>query len=111
MQQLSLLGEAPPAPQAQRLAPAETDDALSALAAGLDRRLRLGTSSWSFPGWAGLVYATSASKQVLSRAGLTAYSRPPLLRTVRVDSGFYAPAGSGSRIRAFSTPTWHWSRR
>ena len=30
------------------------DDALLALAAALPPRLRLGTSSWSYPGWQGL---------------------------------------------------------
>jgi uncharacterized protein YecE (DUF72 family) len=99
MEQLSLLDEVPPEPRPQRVAPAETDDALSTLAAGLDWRLRLGTSSWSFPGWAGLVYAANASKQVLSRDGLTAYSRHPLLRTVGVDSGFYAPLDAARLAR------------
>lgn len=72
-------------------APADPDPETLALAARLDRRLRLGTSSWSFPGWAGLVYAGHESAQALARAGLAAYSRHPLLRTVGVDSGFYAP--------------------
>ena len=53
--------------------------------------LRLGTSSWSFPGWAGLVYAARAGEQMLSREGLGAYSRHPLLRAVGVDRTFYAP--------------------
>lgn len=53
--------------------------------------LRLGTSSWAFPGWAGLVYAHRAGEQMLSREGLGAYSRHPLLRAVGVDRTFYAP--------------------
>ena len=99
MKQLSLLGDDDSAQHGPasslRAAPAvkaaPPDAGLSALAARLDRRLRLGTSSWSFPGWNGLVYATGAAKQALSREGLSAYSAHPLLRTVGVDSGFYAP--------------------
>jgi hypothetical protein len=91
MKQLDLLGELPTEDAPRGVLPATADDGLSALASRLDPRLRLGTSSWSFPGWAGLVYAGIASKQSLSRDGLTAYSRHPLLRTVGVDSGFYAP--------------------
>jgi uncharacterized protein YecE (DUF72 family) len=54
-------------------------------------RLFLGTSSWSFPGWAGLVYGREASEQTLSRKGLTAYAQHPLLNAVGIDRGFYAP--------------------
>jgi len=79
--------------------PALADAELAALGAQVDRRLRLGTSSWSFPGWAGLVYAAGASKQTLSRAGLTAYAGHPLFRTVGVDSGFYAPLDAARLAR------------
>jgi uncharacterized protein YecE (DUF72 family) len=57
------------------------------LAAGL----RLGTMSWSFPGWRGLVYGDSADPKLLADAGLTAYSQHPLLGTVEVDRSFYEP--------------------
>ena len=57
----------------------------------LPEGLRLGTSSWSFPGWAGLVYAKRMAEQMLSREGLGAYSRHPLLRAVGIDRTFYAP--------------------
>jgi uncharacterized protein YecE (DUF72 family) len=53
--------------------------------------LRLGTSSWAFPGWAGLVYGQRVGEQLLSREGLGAYARHPLLRAVGVDRTFYAP--------------------
>jgi len=98
MQQLSLLDDDPdPAERAtgsgtaRGIEPARQDAELAALATSLSGRLRLGTSSWSFPGWSGLVYACSAPKQSLSRDGLAAYARHPLLRSVGVDSGFYAP--------------------
>lgn len=51
--------------------------------------LRLGTMSWSFPGWRGLVYAERADPKLLADAGLTAYSKHALLGTVEVDRSFY----------------------
>lgn len=54
--------------------------------------LRLGTSSWSFPGWRGLVYETDASERVLARSGLQAYASHPLFSTVGVDKTYYRPA-------------------
>ncbi|WP_046111273.1 DUF72 domain-containing protein [Aquincola tertiaricarbonis] len=54
-------------------------------------RLRLGTSSWSFPGWQGLVWGRAYGAPVLARRGLTAYHCHPLLRTVSLDRAFYRP--------------------
>jgi uncharacterized protein YecE (DUF72 family) len=75
--------------------PAPVDPATARLAAALPPRIRLGTSSWSFPGWTGLVYAAESGRppgeQRLARAGLAAYARHPLLRTVSLDRTFYAP--------------------
>lgn len=53
--------------------------------------IRLGTSSWFFPGWRGLVYEGVHAQTVLSKQGLAAYARIPLLRTVSLDRTFYAP--------------------
>ena len=79
--------------------PAEPDAALAALAARLHARyggrLYLGTSSWHFPGWAGLVWAGSHAEATLSRHGLAAYARHPLLRTVSLDRAFYRPLEAG----------------
>jgi uncharacterized protein YecE (DUF72 family) len=103
MSQLSLFDDVPASDAATQpeaaLAPAAVPAEVAALAAALPPRLRLGTSSWSFPGWAGLVYAGSAGKSLLSRDGLTAYARHPLLGTVGVDSGFYAPLDAGRLAR------------
>jgi uncharacterized protein YecE (DUF72 family) len=60
-----------------------------ALAAGLSPHIRIGTSSWSYPGWQGHVWAGEHSESVLSRQGLTAYAQHPLLRAVSIDRGFY----------------------
>ncbi len=71
--------------------PAPVDDALRTLAAQLPASLRLGTSSWSYPGWDGLVWDGSYSEQMLARKGLAAYAQHPLLRCVGIDRGFYRP--------------------
>ncbi len=61
------------------------------LAMQLPLDLRLGTSSWSFPGWEGLVYDGSYRETTLARDGLVAYAKHPLMRTVSIDRTFYAP--------------------
>jgi len=61
------------------------------LAGELSNELRMGTMSWSFPGWRGSVYAVDAESKLLSEAGLTAYSKHPLLRAVEIDRSFYEP--------------------
>jgi uncharacterized protein YecE (DUF72 family) len=67
--------------------PAELERVAQRLPAGL----RLGTSSWSFPGWRSIVYDREAPEEVLAREGLAAYAAHPLLRTVSVDRAFYRP--------------------
>ncbi len=62
-----------------------------AIAGQLPRKLYLGTSSWSYPGWDGLIYAGKFSEQKLARNGLSAYAKHPLCRTVGIDRTFYAP--------------------
>lgn len=89
--QLGLFDDAPPQPGVAPVAPALVPEELAAAATRLPASLRLGTSSWSFPGWAGIVYERSASETVLARHGLAAYARHPLLRTVGVDRTFYRP--------------------
>lgn len=76
--------------------PAAVDEETRRVAAALPATIRLGTSSWSFPGWTGLVYAARdgrpPTERDLARRGLAAYAAHPLLRTVSVDRTFYAPA-------------------
>lgn len=58
----------------------------------LPKNLRLGTSSWTFPGWAGLVYHQRYPNQrAFLRDSLGEYARHPLMRTVGIDRGYYAP--------------------
>jgi uncharacterized protein YecE (DUF72 family) len=61
------------------------------IAAALPPQIHLGTSTWSFPGWKGIVYGDDYSNSKLSRDGLAAYGLHPLLRTVSIDRSFYAP--------------------
>ncbi|TDU31333.1 uncharacterized protein YecE (DUF72 family) [Panacagrimonas perspica] len=83
--------EAPRARRAKGVQPASTDDALVALARALPPRLRVGTSSWNYPGWAGLVWDRDYPETKLSKQGLSAYARHPLFRTVSLDRAFYRP--------------------
>ena len=87
--QLSLFGDA------DAVDPADVTDDVRRLGRSLPAAIHLGTSSWSFPGWTGLVFAPRngkpATEQVLARHGLPAYAAHPLLRTVSLDRTFYAP--------------------
>ncbi len=89
--QLGLFGQ--PAAQGREtpVEPAPVDDSVSEVAKRLPSSIRLGTSSWSFPGWTDLVWAADASEAVLAKRGLPAYASHPLLRTVGLDRAFYRP--------------------
>ena len=66
-------------------------EALLALAQAMPPQLRMGVSTWSYPGWDGLVWDGAYDPSVLSRKGLTALSQHPLMRTVCVDRSFWRP--------------------
>jgi uncharacterized protein YecE (DUF72 family) len=80
-----------PRGRATAVQPCEHDEALHALAARLPPTLYLGGSSWSYPGWASLVWDREYSASKLSKQGLAAYAQHPLFRTVCVDRAFYRP--------------------
>lgn len=68
----------------------------------LPAKLRLGTSSWTFPGWAGLVYHQRyPSQRAFLRDSLAEYAKHPLMRTVGVDRGYYTPV-SEEELAAYS---------
>lgn len=71
--------------------PAPVNPEQRQLAATLPKRLYMGTSSWNFPGWQGLVWDKEYDASALSRRGLAAYAQQPLLRTVSMDRSFYRP--------------------
>ncbi|QRR11018.1 DUF72 domain-containing protein [Burkholderia sp. MS455] len=80
----------PPAPIAADVADA---------AAGLPPNVRLGTSSWYFPGWNGIVYDGDFAQTKLSREGLEAYGAHPLLKSVSLDRSFYGPLSVADYLR------------
>jgi uncharacterized protein YecE (DUF72 family) len=86
--QIDLFGGAP---DDALVAPVPVNDAMRSLAEHVPATVRLGTSSWAFPGWQGLVYARQERAERLSRHGLGAYAQHPLLRSVGLDRTFYAP--------------------
>jgi uncharacterized protein YecE (DUF72 family) len=64
---------------------------LRALAGRLPETTLFGTSSWTYPGWKGLVYSRDYPKTGAAARMLEEYARFPLFRTVGMDSSFYAP--------------------
>jgi len=91
--QLTLFDEAPvPGPdQAYAAALQRVRDEARQIAARLPPHVYLGTSSWSFPGWRGIVYSSTRTQSSLAREGLREYAQHPLLTTVGVDRSYYAP--------------------
>ncbi|BCS33411.1 hypothetical protein TBR22_A26380 [Luteitalea sp. TBR-22] len=92
--QLSLFDLTPPAPsRADGSAESEADwpAEIKDLGARIPPGVRFGTSSWSFPGWAGLVYRRPRTQAELAREGLREYARYPLFGTVGIDRSYYAP--------------------
>jgi uncharacterized protein YecE (DUF72 family) len=84
------LFELPP----RRVEPAAARAEHVELAARLPAGLRLGTMSWAFAGWRGLVYAPDASAERLASSGLAAYALHPLLRAVEIDRSYYESLAS-----------------
>ena len=87
----------PPDPAPRRTRGAATvqlqppDAPLLALAGTLPPRIHIGTSSWTYPGWKGLVWDGDYPEAALSKQGLAAYAQHPLMRTVSLDRAFYRP--------------------
>ncbi len=93
-----------PADDEPAVRPAAPSEAQRALARRAPAGLRVGTCSWSFPGWRGIVYADAEPQRALARHGLAAYASHPLLRTVCVDRAFYAPV-TADELRAYADDT------
>ncbi len=77
--------------KARGVQPAPQNEEVAALSDALPAGIHMGTSSWSFPGWAGIVYDGEHGEQKLAREGLAAYARHPLFRSVGIDRTFYGP--------------------
>ena len=94
------------ADRAMEVVPPAAQNAQSeSVAAALPPGIRLGTSSWSFPGWRGLVFATTAPVRSLASEGLAAYAHHGLHRTVGLDRAFYeVPSVQALRQLAAQVP-------
>lgn len=92
--QLGLFGAPDPSPKQPQVGTAEPDVELLQTASALPGTVRLGSSSWTFPGWAGIVYDRPVDQKLLAASGLNAYSRHPILRTVGLDRTYYRPIGA-----------------
>jgi uncharacterized protein YecE (DUF72 family) len=90
-----------PSEEPSPVGPAPRDPARDSIASRLRPEVRLGTSSWAFPGWKGIVYDRAASQKTLSRFGLRAYSANPLLRAVAIDRTYYGPIPA-AEFRAYA---------
>ncbi len=94
--QLDLFGggtdEPPPRPKGVGPAPVPAD--VAALGRELPRGFRMGPSSWSFPGWAELVYDRKYPESRLAKEGLAAVARHPLFRAVGIDRTHYTPVAA-----------------
>jgi len=99
--QLGLFAEEPAAPTRASVGPVSPPEGVTALASRLPTHVRLGTSSWTFPGWEGLVYDRMVSQDVLAREGLAAYASHPLLRCVCIDRTYYRPV-TAEQFRAYA---------
>lgn len=74
----------------ERVPPVPPGESVRSLAARVPAHVRLGTSSWAYPGWRGIVYGPRAPASALASDGLAAYAEWPLHRTVGLDRAFYA---------------------
>jgi uncharacterized protein YecE (DUF72 family) len=90
-EQLQLFTPSATPPLAPAVEAAPVSAALAKVAQRLPPHVYFGTSSWSFPGWEGLVYNHAATERQLARYGLAAYAQHPLLRAVGLDRTYYAP--------------------
>ena len=98
-EQSDLFGEAS-IEAAAAIPAAAVDEAIVRLAQARPKGVHYGTSSWSFPGWAGIVYAYGEyAATALARHGLAAYARHPLLNGVGLDRTFYAPVPAAELAR------------
>jgi uncharacterized protein YecE (DUF72 family) len=90
--QLDLFGS-PAARDPSATPPARDPNASFAdLAQRVPPHVRLGTSSWTFPGWATLVYHRRyPTQKAFTQESLAEYARFPLFRTVGIDRSYYGP--------------------
>lgn len=76
-------------------------DHIARLAAHVPPEIRFGTSSWTYPGWRGLIYQRDYPARGSSARQLAEYAQWPLFRTVGIDSFYYAPP-TGHALRTYA---------
>jgi uncharacterized protein YecE (DUF72 family) len=84
-------GRPPGGKRRKAIEPMPAAPEIAALAAGLPAPLRLGTMTFTYPGWIGVIYAAGTPATRLSKEGLPAYCRHPLLRAVELAGARYHP--------------------
>lgn len=63
-----------------------------AVAARLPPSIRFGTSTWTYPGWKGVIYKKEyRSEKEFKSTSLAEYAEVPWFRTVGIDNTFYTP--------------------
>ena len=84
---------------------AATTEELAALRAQLPSTLQLGTCGWAYPGWRGIVWEGSPTREELEKNGLAAYARHPLMTAIFIEPAHDAvPLLSELRLIAEQLP-------
>ena len=85
-----------------------SDELWSARGQQLPPSIYLGTSTWAFPEWKGVLYKkTYKSERAFTRESLAEYAESPWFRTVCIDSSFYKPAkGETLALYAAQVPAY-----
>lgn len=65
--------------------------AIERLGSKIPPSIRFGTSTWTYPGWQGLVYQQDYGTKGAAARMLREYADFPLFRTVGIDSSYYGP--------------------
>ena len=71
--------------------PLPTAEELERLRDAVPPDVHFGTSTWTYPGWTGLVYSKDYAAKGATAKMLAEYARFPLFSTVGIDSSFYGP--------------------
>jgi uncharacterized protein YecE (DUF72 family) len=83
------------------MGPTVDPEEVRTLAAKVPEQVLFGTSTWTYPGWTGLVYHRNYPKTAPAARMLEEYARFPLFRTVGIDSSFYRPP-SPATLQAYA---------
>src|SRR5437588_294317 len=100
--QLALFAFEPePEPETKGVGAAAQPEQVEALGRELPAGIHLGGSTWSFPGWAGLVYDRAYTTYKLAREGLATDAGALLFQFAPQSLG--TPGGFAERLHAFLT--------